>query len=230
MGRRTNVQSVAGLFSAGIGSVSLAPKSGGPSEVRSRIRQVHPEFFKHEGLAALEFSTGLPIRIAFIGLWCIADCRGLFQWKHRAMKREILPDDNLDFEAVLTALESGGFVQRYTVNNETYGQIPTFGKWQHFHKNEKPHPHIPDPETGQLTRAVQGKHRHMTPASASASASASTNPLKVPLSAADPNSHTPALAAVDPAPGVPPRKHKRRPSASPDSRDTFVDRVIRGEI
>jgi hypothetical protein len=43
-----------------------------------RIRTVKPEFFKHEKLFDLEKETGLPIRLAWVGLFAISDREGRF--------------------------------------------------------------------------------------------------------------------------------------------------------
>ena len=48
-----------------------------------RIRTVKPEFFTHEGLFDAEKATKLPLRVAFVGLWCAADREGRFRWEPR---------------------------------------------------------------------------------------------------------------------------------------------------
>ena len=68
-----------------------------------RIRTVKPEFFTHEGLFELEKETGLPIRVAFAGLWCAADREGRFKWEPRRLGVQILPYDQVDFSRVLDA-------------------------------------------------------------------------------------------------------------------------------
>lgn len=94
-----------------------------------RIRTVKPSFFLHDGLFDLEKSTRLPIRVAFIGLWCAADREGRFEWRPRRLKPCILPHDNLDFGAVLDALAGAGFIVRYGPNGE-FGHIPSFATHQ----------------------------------------------------------------------------------------------------
>lgn len=111
----------------------------------ARIRLIRPEFFEHEKLYEAEATSGLPIRLAFAGLWCVADREGRFRWRPKALKLHILPYDHCDFGAILEALERFGFVFRYEVAGETYGAIPTWTKHQ------KPHPReqestIPAPE------------------------------------------------------------------------------------
>lgn len=96
----------------------------------ARIRNVKPDFFRHGEIYDLERRTGLPVRLAWIGLWCQCDCAGRFRWKPRELKVEVLPYDDLDFAAVLGALAEGGFVEKYAVGGRDYGQIPNFAKHQ----------------------------------------------------------------------------------------------------
>ncbi|MGV3707983.1 MAG: hypothetical protein ACO1Q7_04015 [Gemmatimonas sp.] len=103
----------------------------------ARKRILSPEFFTHPGLFDLEQQSGLHIRLAFEALWTVADRRGIFEWKPRELKLKCLPYDDDDFEAVLSALEGAGFIHSYVVNGKKYAQVPSFGRWQTFHKNEK---------------------------------------------------------------------------------------------
>ena len=102
----------------------------------SRIRTVKPDLFRHEDLFDAEMESGLPLRLAFIGLFTVADCAGRFIWKPRTLKLDVLPHDSVDFSAVLNALEAGGFIQSYTVNGQRYGYIPSFGKHQQIPTRE----------------------------------------------------------------------------------------------
>jgi hypothetical protein len=133
----------------------------------ARKRFISPSFFTHGALYDAETSSGLPLRLAFAGLWTASDRRGLFEWKPRELKLAILPYDTADFSAVLSALEAGGFVERYVVDGKTIGRIPSFVRWQTFHPNEKPSDlpaapsgsaeptkGRPEPESGRVSRAV----------------------------------------------------------------------------
>lgn len=101
-----------------------------------RIRTIKPEFFTHEGLFEAEASTGLPIRIAFAGLWCIADREGRFKWEPRRIGVQILPYDGIDFSRVMDALTTRGFIVKYRVNDAWFGCIPSFGKHQVINNRE----------------------------------------------------------------------------------------------
>ena len=103
----------------------------------SRIRTVKPELFKHEDLFDAELNSGLPLRLAFIGLFTVADCEGRFKWRPRTLKLDVLPHDTVDFAKVLQALEQGGFIQSYEVDGERYGWIPSFTKHQIFQTKEQ---------------------------------------------------------------------------------------------
>lgn len=101
-----------------------------------RIRTIKPEFFKHEQLFDAEVETGLPLRVAFAGLWTQCDREGRFDWRPRALKTDILPYDDVDFSRVLDALSTRGFVVRYTCQGNEYGYIPTWHKHQVINNRE----------------------------------------------------------------------------------------------
>jgi hypothetical protein len=109
----------------------------------SRTRLIKPAFFKHAELYQAEAETALPLRIAFAGLWTVADREGRFRWKSD-LKPDILPYDPVDIMAVLDALERHGFVRSYVVDGKRYGVIPSFHEHQTFHKTER-HSTLPAP-------------------------------------------------------------------------------------
>lgn len=102
----------------------------------ARIRTIKPEFFRHEQLYEAEKACGLPLRVAFAGIWTAADREGRFAWKPRGLKLDALPYDDVDFSAVLDALHAAGFLVKYQVGNETFGQIPSWSKHQHINVRE----------------------------------------------------------------------------------------------
>ena len=93
-----------------------------------RIRTIKPEFFNHEGIYDAEHETKLPLRLAFIGLWCAADREGRFKWEPRRLKTQIMPYDDCDFSSILDALWAHGFVARY--DEMQFGFIPSFASHQ----------------------------------------------------------------------------------------------------
>ena len=129
----------------------------------ARQRLIRPEFFRHAELYDAEVQSGLPLRLAYAGLWTVADRRGLFVWKPRELKIEVLPHDVVDFAAVLDALVSSGFVYRYVVDGKEYGCIPSFERHQSFNKREQPDKRIPAPTEPRPTPAKHGTSTVQTP-------------------------------------------------------------------
>ncbi len=124
----------------------------------ARIRTVKPEFFKHAELYDLEVSTGLPLRVAFAGLWTACDREGRFRWRPRVLKTDVLPHDQVDFADVLAALESGGFIERYEQGGKLYGWVPSWETHQRVRADEgksqlPPPPGSPPECTGHRTDA-----------------------------------------------------------------------------
>ena len=111
----------------------------------ARIRTIKPEFFKHEDLFDAEKETGLPLRLAFAGLWTVCDREGRFEWRPRAIKTDVLPYDDVDFSRVLDALATRGFIVRYRVDGKDYGFVPGFSRHQLINGRES-ESKIPDPD------------------------------------------------------------------------------------
>lgn len=102
-----------------------------------RNRIVHPGLFTDDELFEAEKTSGLPIRLAYAGLSCVADREGRFEWKPRQLKLDVLPYDPCDFDTVLEVLAAGGWIRSYEVDGRKYAHIPNFGKYQHPHRREK---------------------------------------------------------------------------------------------
>ena len=107
-----------------------------------RIRQVKPEYFRHEELQKLGTTTML----FFAGLWTQADKAGNFYWKPSQLKLDILPFIDYDPGISLEALWKTGFVIPYTGSDgKRYGHIPTFEQHQRFFGTEATSkPRFPD--------------------------------------------------------------------------------------
>lgn len=123
-----------------------------------RRRFIAPEFFHHGDLYDAEAASGLPLRLAFAGLWTQADRRGVFPWRPRELKLAILPYDPTDFSAVLNALAAVGFVIPYEVDGKQLGVIPSFSRWQSFHRDERPSDAPPPPDD--LPSTVPARCQH----------------------------------------------------------------------
>lgn len=110
----------------------------------ARIRNIKPGFFKDSDLYDAEKACGLPLRVAYAGLWTVADRAGRFKWKPREIKTDILPYDEVDMGAVMDALVRYGFIFKYKAAGHDYGYVPNFEKHQFINKNELAS-QLPDP-------------------------------------------------------------------------------------
>lgn len=126
----------------------------------ARIRTVKPEFFKHEELFEAELETGLPLRLAFIGLWTICDREGRFKWRPRQIKTDVLPYDDCDFSRVLDALLTRGFIWKYEWERVEYGFVPSFTTHQVINNREIASS-LPDPESCEIY-SVENNNLHVT--------------------------------------------------------------------
>jgi hypothetical protein len=102
----------------------------------ARIRTIKPGFFRHAGLFDAEVETGLPLRVAFAGLWTAADREGRFVWNPRELKLDALPHDTVDFSRVLDALMTRGHIVKYTLDGVVYGCIPSWHDHQVINNRE----------------------------------------------------------------------------------------------
>lgn len=92
----------------------------------SRIRSVHPGFFRDENLVACSAFA----RLLFIGIGIEADDKGIFEWKPVTLKMTVFPGDNVDVAALLDELVKAGNVIRFEVSGKSYGAIRNFRKFQ----------------------------------------------------------------------------------------------------
>ncbi|WGR74322.1 MULTISPECIES: hypothetical protein [unclassified Bradyrhizobium] len=130
----------------------------------ARIRSIKPDFFRHEALYEAEKTTGMPLRVAFAGLWTAADREGRFRWAPRALKLDCLPYDDVDFSRVLDALATRGFIVKYRVDGTDYGHIPSFTQHQVINNRESQST-LPQPteENEISTREARVEHASPTP-------------------------------------------------------------------
>lgn len=133
----------------------------------ARIRSIKPQFFRHRDLFAAEIATGLPLRVAFAGLWTCADKEGRFKWVPEELKLDCLPYDPVDFSKVLFALVEHGFIVRYACGEREYGCIPTFKEHQIINNREADStlPPPPSRKAKATTRAPRVPHACPTEAS-----------------------------------------------------------------
>lgn len=151
-----------------------------------RKRVVDPRFFKDWELFEAEQQSGLPLRLAYEGLWAVADREGRFAWKPREIKLDVLPFDDVDFSLVLNGLQSAGFIQYYQLEGKDYGYIPNFTRYQPIHPREAastipappamPTQGTPKPEQSSPKAGLGGNGDEPSP-SASTSTSTSVKPI-----------------------------------------------------
>ncbi len=99
----------------------------------ARARNIKPGFFKNEVLG-----TADPMyTILFEGLWVLADKEGRLEDRPLRIKAEVLPyREGIDVDAMLSWLDTNGFIRRYTVGGKRYILVIEFKKHQNPHKNE----------------------------------------------------------------------------------------------
>jgi hypothetical protein len=112
----------------------------------ARSRNIKPGFFSNEDLVELDFAT----RLLFAGLWTVADKAGRLEDRPKKIKMAVFPADDLDIDAMLSALAERKFITRYAVNGVAYIQIANWTKHQNPHHTEKDSV-IPPCQDGELT-------------------------------------------------------------------------------
>lgn len=99
----------------------------------ARARNIKPSFFQNEELGELSPIT----RLAFIGMWTIADFKGCIEFRPKRLKIQLLPYDNCDLEEIAINLDKSGLIRLYSVQGQQYIKIINFEKHQNPHKNER---------------------------------------------------------------------------------------------
>lgn len=105
----------------------------------SRIRSVHPGFFKDERLVPCSAFA----RLLFIGLGVESDDKGIFEWKPVTLKMTVFPGDNVDVAALLEELIAADAIMQFEHNDRAYGAIRNFRKYQKPKTPNSVHP-MPD--------------------------------------------------------------------------------------
>lgn len=101
--------------------------------IMARSRNIKPGFFQNEQLGELE-----PIaRLAFIGMWTVADFKGCLEFRPKRLKIQLLPYDDCDLEKIAINLDKSGLIRMYSVQGNRYIKILKFEEHQNPHKNER---------------------------------------------------------------------------------------------
>ena len=126
-----------------------------------RIRTIKPEFFRHEGLQELENDhPGQHAMLVFAGLWGHCDKNGVFEWKPRSLKLDILPFVQFEMDLTLELLEAAGFIHRFDHGGKEYGLIDSFNTHQRIGgKEATDSSKFPDPPIRGSNGEAMGKQR-----------------------------------------------------------------------
>ena len=137
----------------------------------ARIRNIKPDYFRHEHLQDLEAAhPGAYIMLVYQALWTQCDANGIFPWKPRTLKLDILPFLQFDLETTMHILLQHGYIQQFqTGDGNKYGIVPTFKTHQRItgkeategEKYPKPKQSIPgnNRETSGKQPDAQGEER-----------------------------------------------------------------------
>ena len=126
----------------------------------ARIRSIKPDFFRHEALQDAEIANpGKYPMMVFAGLWGHCDSKGRFEWRPRQLKLDILPFLPFDMAETLEILAKSGMVNRYEVDGNSYGEIPTFEKHQRLSGKEVTEGEKHPEPNGEATGKQSGSNR-----------------------------------------------------------------------
>ncbi len=135
----------------------------------ARIRTVKPEFMRHEKLQDLEVANpGSCVMLLFVGLWMQCDKNGVFEYKPRQLKLDILPFIEYDIVASLLLLSEAKIISLLVHDDKAYGFIPSFKKHQRIGGKEAQDPSkFPDPSEmldykGHIIKEAVEKHQGST--------------------------------------------------------------------
>lgn len=99
-----------------------------------RIRQIRPEFFTDPVTARLS----IPVRLIYIGLWCVADDAGWLRWDVASIGAVLFPYDSTRHRERL--LEDAGTrlieAHRMTIHDCRCAHIPTLERHQKIGGNK----------------------------------------------------------------------------------------------
>ncbi len=100
----------------------------------ARARNIKPAFFTNDQVASCSFQA----RLAFIGLWTIADREGRLEDRPNRIKAALFPYDDLEMNYLLEELSAQSLISRYEIDGIKVIAIPKFSFHQKPHKNEAP--------------------------------------------------------------------------------------------
>jgi len=93
-------------------------------------------------------------RIAFEGLWSIADREGRLEYRPKEMKLYTVPYDDVEIDDLLEEMRKVGLIIPYIVNDQSVILIPTFKEHQPIHWNEK-ESQLPEYQEDSLVESIK---------------------------------------------------------------------------
>lgn len=119
----------------------------------ARIRTIKPDFYSDEDLAELSHVT----RLAFPGLWCLADGFGRLEDRPKRIRAQLFPyEPEVDMESILEELAGARFIIRYQVDGVRLIQVRTFRKHQRITGKEATQPSSFPPPPGDKSGNQRG--------------------------------------------------------------------------
>lgn len=116
-----------------------------------RMRSLKPDFFDNDGLAELDDSSGLHVRLAYLGICCCADEFGRFEWSPRKLGVRIFkyqPELQIKMGEMMELLAGNppgrNYIVKYQVNGIQYGYLPHWDD-HYVRKDKKAIPMWPEP-------------------------------------------------------------------------------------
>lgn len=101
--------------------------------------------------------------LVYAGLWTQCSKNGVFKWKPRSLKLDILPFLDFDMGNTLAILERHGFIIRFAKDGEEYGYIPKFLEHQAISHKEKDapstYPDYVEPQPGTVPEPSRNSSR-----------------------------------------------------------------------
>jgi hypothetical protein len=152
----------------------------------ARMRCVKPSLFQHEPLHKAEIETRLPLRLAYVGLWCQCDKEGRFKWRPSELKVNVLPWDAVDFAAILDALCRYDFIRRYEVDGQVYGYVPTWQRHQKPHHQETPSAIPAPPDFAPSSEPLHPRNNSLSTLTLTVNGDSNSNSTMDEAAAADP--------------------------------------------
>ena len=97
---------------------------------------IKPDFFGSESMSNVRIGA----RLAFIGLWVLADDNGNLKAGVHRIRRQLFPDDDMqdiDVEIMLAQLERERCIKYYEVDGEGYIHVCNFEVYQRINRPSK---------------------------------------------------------------------------------------------